>query len=143
LFDKDELRFTCAPLGAITSTGISAFLGSFVVSFSHPRVVSSTAWHNRVRTIPSSRTGRLFVGTHPDDDEKLMGLLIEQDNTSHAVVATTWYRNFAPTNTRIFDQDDFELTLSLVKDGSTAKTDPTLSAGTEEDWHYTVMGSSG
>jgi len=110
-------------------TGINEFVGSFPMHIDSSQFPS---WRCGVYS-PSADRKRLYRATDPDDTNKRIGLLIEQDNTGR-LVQLTWYKTVG--SGPIFQTTPTSLAFDLVKDGNgNASLDPNDIGGWT--WYYT------
>jgi hypothetical protein len=143
--DVDEMTFTGAPLDAgYTEADINAVLGDRAASFSHQRVIPTSGWIQKPRVTPDTRAGYLFSAPDPDDATKRIGVLIEQDKESKAVVATGWYKSWVRPDSLIWGRrEPFKFTMTRVKNGATPTTDPRFITGNPDQvWYHTIMGDA-
>jgi len=142
-FDVDDMTLDCTPLAAMTGLQISSWFDTFTAAFTHGRVITAAGWSDGEREVQTGRRGYLFAGADPDDNQKRIGVLIEQDEQSNAVVAVAWYKTYVPENCQIWSAaEPLSIELTRVKDGQTPTTDPSFIAGNQQDWYHTVMGSA-
>lgn len=66
-------------------------IGQFVKGMSAPLVIPQVVRFNRGIEAPSGAKSRLFKATDPDDETKMMGLMIEQDKLGN-LERVTWYK---------------------------------------------------
>ena len=134
LGEEDELDFG-SQSGSYTSTQINQFIGELDPVFEWTQEIGTQGWTQGTYS-PVADQSRLYRATDPDDSQKLIGLLIEQD-TSDNLRGITWYKQ-ENTGT-IFDTTPGSLTFSLVTDQyNQPSTDPAdIDNGT---WYYAYSG---
>lgn len=128
--EEDELTFS-SQSGSYTSTQINEFVGNLGQVFWWTQNIGTGGWTEGTYQ-PQSTYSRLYKATDPDDSQKQIGLLIEQ-NSSNNLVAITWYKQ---DNTgKIFDTTPGELTFTVVTNQQDEpSTDPAdIASG---DWYY-------
>lgn len=128
---EEELTFS-SQSGVYNSTQINQFIGELGQAFQWTQAIGTQGWTQGTYQ-PSATYSRLYKAIDPDESEKQIGLLIEQ-NSSLALVKITWYKQ---ENTgKIFDTTPTELGFTLVRDAQNdPSTDPAdIAIG---DWYYT------
>lgn len=113
---------------ATSDTAIASFVGSMPQQFTRAQ---SPNWTLGVRT-PTAARNRLYKGVDPDDSNKMIGVLLEQD-TSGYLTQITWYKtvNTGP----VFGSLPTSISFSLVTDAYGApSTDPNDIGGWT--WYY-------
>jgi hypothetical protein len=101
---------------------IAGMIGDFDLSFSVAQEVGEEAW--RLAQTPTDCSNQsLFQAQDPDDPGASIGILIEQDERTGGLRASTWFKTF---NTgRIFDSTPESLTFDPTLDqGGILSCDP-------------------
>ncbi|EYF07232.1 hypothetical protein [Chondromyces apiculatus] len=122
--------------GSFGSMQIASFVGSLDLAFSWTQAIGTGGWTSGTYT-PTEVQARLYKATDPDDDNKQIGLLIEQDEDDN-LRAITWYKQ-SNTGT-IFDVTPERLSFSLV---TNAEEGPSVDPNDieEGDWYYAHGGA--
>mgnify|MGYP000149055088 CR=1 FL=1 len=134
LGEEDELDFG-SQSGSYTSTQINQFIGELDPVFEWTQEIGTQGWTQGTYS-PVADQARLYRAADPDDSQKLIGLLIEQDSSDN-LRGITWYKQ---DNTgKIFDTTPGELTFTVVTNQQDEpSTDPAdIDAGT---WYYAYSG---
>jgi hypothetical protein len=121
--------------GNYNSTQITSFIGGLSQAFLWTQNIGTGGWTSGTHT-PTEDQARLYEAVDPDDNEKKIGLLIEQDSSNN-LRAVTWYKQ---SNTgKIFNTTPESLTFTLVLDDhDEPSTDPQdIESGT---WYYAHSG---
>lgn len=141
--DVEVLTMACEDLGNVTTAAqVNAIFGDFTVSFSHDRVITAAGWSQGAREIPNGRRAFLFSGPDPDDEEKQIGVLIEQSVATDAIVAVVWYKTWVPENCQIWSAEaGFTIELRRVMNGANPSTNPAHIPGNAQSWYRTLMGT--
>jgi hypothetical protein len=109
-------------------------INSFVSSMPlHIETAQAPSWTGGVRT-PTGAHNRLFKAADPDDNTKMIGVLIEQ-NTAGELTRLTWYKTQEAS--AIFATTPTSLEFHMVRDYlGAASVDPNDIAGWT--WYYTT-----
>lgn len=106
--DVNSFTMHCSSIAG-TQEAVDDFVGSRPLSLS----TSQTATWSRSVYTPSAFRKRLYKAVDPDDNTKMIGLLIEQD-TDGKILHLTWYKT--TDSSVIFRQAPAALAFELVTD---------------------------
>lgn len=139
----EVLSMSCQSIINLTTEAqIDAIFDDFTAGFSHDRVITAAGWSQGAREIPNGRRAFLFSGPDPDDEEKQIGVLIEQSVATDAIVAVVWYKTWVPENCQIWSAEaGFTIELRRVMNGANPSTNPAHIPGNAQSWYRTLMGT--